>query len=45
MQEGKFVRIVHNDGHYEGFVNGEFIVSGDTWEEVYDDLREMGYLK
>lgn len=37
------IRPVH--GHYEGYVNEQFVVSGDTWNEVYDDLLEMGYLR
>ena len=39
------VVIVHVQEHYEGQVNGQFVVSGDTWNEVYRDLLEMGYLK
>ena len=37
--------IVCVHGHYEGYVDGEFAVSGDTWNEVYKDLSEMRYLK
>lgn len=37
------IRFVRN--HYEGFVNGQFVVSGDTWNEVYNDLLEMEYLR
>lgn len=29
--------------HYEGRVDGKFVVSGDTWNEVYKDLVEMEY--
>lgn len=32
-------------GHYEAYVDEQFVVSGDTWTEVYNDLLEMGYLK
>lgn len=33
-------------GHYEAYDdNNEFIVSGDTWNEVYNDLKEMKYLQ
>ena len=39
------VDIICVQGHYEGLVDGEFVVSGDTWTEVYKDLLEMGYLK
>lgn len=39
------VEIVSVNGHYEGRVNGEFVISGDTWNEVYRDLLEMGYLE
>lgn len=38
------VDIVCSEGHYEGRVNGEFVVSGDTYNEVYCDLEEMGYV-
>jgi hypothetical protein len=39
------VSILHAHEHYSGYVNGKFVVSGDTWKEVHDDLVEMGYLK
>ena len=39
------VSIIQVRGHYEGFVNGKFVVSGDTWNEVYNDLSEMRYLR
>lgn len=39
------VEIIRVKGHYEGCVNGKFITSGDTQAEVYNDLKEMGYLK
>lgn len=39
------VNIVYVNEHYEGYVNGRFVVSGDTWNEVYNDLVEMGYVK
>lgn len=29
------------DEHYEAFCNGEFLVSGDTLEEVVRELYEM----
>ena len=38
------VDIICSQGHYEGHVDGEFVVSGDTWNEVYRDLVEMGIL-
>ena len=44
-QENKRVDIIETWGHYEGRVDGEFIVSGDTWNEVYNDLLEMGYVE
>ena len=37
------VDVVLNNGHYEGLVDGEFVVSGDSWNEVQNDLIEMGY--
>ena len=45
LQGDDSVEIVSINGHYEGLVEGEFVVSGDTWDEVYKDLLEMGYLK
>lgn len=44
-QEYKVLHIVHVKEHYEAFADGEFVVSGDTRNEVYKDLEEMGYLK
>lgn len=38
------VEIINVRGHYEGLVSGQFVVSGDSYTEVYDDLKEMGYL-
>lgn len=45
LQGDERIDIVCVHGHYEGHVDGEFVVSGDTWNEVYNDLVEMGYLK
>lgn len=45
LQGDERVDIICVQGHYEGRVDGEFVVSGDTWNEVYHDLEEMGYLK
>lgn len=45
LQENKRVDIIETWGHYEGRVDGEFIVSGDTWNEVHNDLLEMGYVE
>lgn len=39
------VDIIHVQEHYEGLIDGQFVVSGDTWNEVYNDLLEMGYMK
>ncbi len=44
-QEDNNVDIICTGGHYEGYVNGKFVVSGDTWNEVYKDLSEMRYLR
>ena len=41
----KSVDIIQVRGHYEGLVDGKFVVSGDTWNEVYNDLQEMRYLR
>lgn len=45
LQGDDRVDIRYVQGHYQGYFNDEFIVSGDTWAEVYNDLLEMGYLK
>ena len=35
-------RIVQVKGHYEVHdSNGNFVLSGDTWDECYNDLVEM----
>ena len=34
----------HVMDHYESFVNGKFVVSGDTFDEVIKELRKMGYV-
>lgn len=31
--------------HYEAYIEGKFVVSGDTISEVLFDLEEMGYIK
>ncbi len=35
------VKIINVAGHYEGYVNGEFFCSGDTYTEV---ARELGLI-
>lgn len=44
-QSDKIVEIIQVCGHYEGRVNGEFVVSGDTWNEVENELLEMEHLR
>lgn len=39
------VEIISIRGHYEGRVGGKLVVSGDSYNEVYNDLEEMGYLR
>ena len=34
------VEITRKNGHYEGYVNGEFVCSGDTAVEVAKELDE-----
>ena len=35
-------RIVQVKGHYEAYdSDGNFVLSGDTWDECYNDLIEM----
>lgn len=43
LQSGEKVDIVHVYEHYEGRVDGQFVVSGDTWNEVYKELEERLY--
>ncbi len=38
------IEIRHVMEHYEAFVNGQLVVSGDTFNEVLEDLRKMGYV-
>lgn len=45
LQGDESIDIICVNGHYEGYVSGQFVVSGDTWNEVYNDLLEMRYLK
>ena len=48
MVQSRFVEgvsIIPVRGHYEGYVDGKFVVSGDTQNEVRTELSEMGYLR
>lgn len=38
------IKIRHVMDHYEALVNGQFVVSGDTFNEVIKYLRKMGYV-
>ena len=38
------IEIRHVMEHYEAFVNGKFVVSGDTFNVVLEELRKMGYV-
>ena len=38
------IKIRHVMEHYEAFVNGGFVVSGDPFNEVLEDLRKIGYV-
>ena len=38
------IKIRHVMEHYEAFLNGQLVVSGDTFNEVLEDLRKMGYV-
>ena len=38
------IEIRHVMEHYEVFVNGRFVLSGDTLNEVLEELRKMGYV-
>ena len=33
--------IIHVNGHYEAYLNGKFICSGDSRSEVEKELREV----
>ena len=41
--ESRKIEIRHVMEHYEAFVNGKFVVSGDTLNEVLEELRKAGY--
>lgn len=35
-------QIIHVNGHYEAYDdNGEFVASGDSWNECYNDLIDI----
>ena len=34
------LEILNINGHYEGYINGVFYTSGDTYAEVYNELKE-----
>ena len=38
------IEIRHVMEHCEAFVDGKFVVSGDTFNEVLEELRKMGYV-
>ena len=38
------IEIRHVMEHYEAFVNGRFVLSGDILNEVIEELRKMGYV-
>ena len=38
------IEVRHVMDHYEAFVNGKFVVSGDTFDEVIKELRKVGYV-
>lgn len=42
--ESRKIEIRHVMEHYEAFVDGQFVVSGDTFNEVLKDLRKIGYV-
>ena len=41
--ESRKIEIRHVMEHYEAFVNGRFVVSGDTCNELLEELRKTGY--
>ena len=42
--ESRKIEIRHVMEHYEAFVNGKFVMSGDTFNEILEELRKMGYV-
>ena len=42
--ESRKIEIRHVMEHYEAFVNGRFVLSGDTFNEILEELRKMGYV-
>ena len=45
LQEFENVHVKHVNGHYEAYRDRQFIVSGDTLKEIYEDLKELEYLR
>ena len=41
LQGDESIDIRSVQGHYEGYVDGEFIASGDTWNEVYKEVLKI----
>ena len=41
--ESRKIEIRHVMEHYEAFVDGKFVVSGDTFNDILEELRKMGY--
>lgn len=41
---GKWVDIRYVKRHWAGYVDRVFVVSGDSYDQVYDESVEMGYL-
>ena len=42
--ESRKIEIRHVMEHYEAFVDGKFVVSGDTFNDILEELRKMGYV-
>lgn len=34
------IRVVHNAGHYEVYVDGDFICSADSYSEASDEIKK-----
>lgn len=45
MKKNERVEIIHANGCYVAYVDGEFYCSGDTYNEVIQELTDDGIFK
>lgn len=34
------IRVVHNAGHYDVYVDGDFLCSADTYSEAFEEVEK-----